>query len=64
MCYLDLRGGCKQSVVWIFKTLLFQLLSLWANEQIEMSGEVATQKRLVGGDVQQQSHGLYVEPRL
>lgn len=28
MCYLDLRGGSKQSVVWIFKTLLFELLSL------------------------------------
>lgn len=28
ICYLDLRGGCKQSVVWIFKTLLFELLSL------------------------------------
>lgn len=29
-----------------------------------MCGEVAPQQRLVGGDVQQQSHGLHIEPWL
>lgn len=64
MRYLDFSGGSKQSVVWVFKTLLFELLGLGANEQVEMCGEVAAQQCLVGGDVQQQSHGLHIEPWL
>lgn len=41
--YLNLGGSSKQRVVWVFETLLFVLLGLWANQQGEMGGEVATQ---------------------
>lgn len=64
MQYLDL-GGCSQhDVVWVLQTLLFAVLRLGTNQQAEMCGQVAAQQRLVGGDVQQQSHRLHVEPRL
>lgn len=62
MHYLDLGGCSKQSVVWVFQILLFKLLSLWTNQQVEMRGEMATQQSLVGWDVQQQSHGFHIEP--
>lgn len=41
LCYLDFSGGCEQNVVWVFKTLLFALLGLRTNQQVEMCGEVA-----------------------
>lgn len=64
MHYLDLSGGSKQNVVWVFETVLFELLGLWANEQVEMCGKVATKQSLVGWDIEQQRHGLHIEPWL
>lgn len=62
--YLDLGGCSEHDVVWVLQTLLFALLRLSTDEQAEVSGQVAAQQRLVGGNVEQQSHRLHIEPRL
>ena len=64
LTYLDLGRSGQQHIVRVLQALLFELLGLQAHQQVEVGGQVAPQQRLVGGDVEQKSHGLHVKARL
>lgn len=62
--YLDLGGGREDAVVGVLQTLLLEPLRLGADEQVEMSRQVASQQGLAGWDVEQKGESFYIEARL
>lgn len=62
--YLDLGRSREDGVVWVFQTVLFEPLSLGADEQVEVCGQVASQQGFVRRDVEQKGESLHVETRL
>lgn len=64
VAYLDFGSCCQEDVVWGLHGFTFLLLGLLPHQEVEMSGQVPPQQRLVGWDVQQLCHGFYIETGL
>lgn len=61
VAHLDFGGGSEDGVVGVLQTLLLQTLRLGANEQMEVRGQVASQQRFAGRNIEQQSQSFNVE---
>lgn len=64
VAYLDFGSCCQEDIVWGLHGFTFLLLGLLPHQDVEMSGQVPPQQRLVGWDVQQLGHGFYIETGL
>lgn len=62
--YLNLSGCCEDAVIWVFQTFLFEALRLWADQQVEVCGQVASQQGFTGRNVEQEGERFHVESRL
>lgn len=62
--YLDFGSCCQEDIVWGLHGFTFLLLGPLPYQEVEMSGQVSPQQRLVGWDVQQLGHGFYIETGL